>query len=483
MSWLRSVRPAADWSLRSQLVAWVLLPQLVLWVAGGAATYRLAVSYVNEAADATLSQAARTLARQVKPIGSGLLIDLPRAAQNILEADPNDRFLYTVSTPPGRFILGNNSIPLPPAHMAPRANDPYFYDGEMVPDEPGAASGPARVRVAALFLRNGEVNGRQQWMLVQVARGMAARESIWKRILVDTLLPLSALILLMTVIVWAGTGAGLAPLLRLRREVEGRTPNDLTPLRAQAAPRELRSLVRALNDLLAAVRQNVDAQKRFIADAAHQLRTPLAGLISHAELALGATTDPALVARLTLLHQSATRSAHLIARMLMLARAEPEAAMAQERLPVDLRALVEQVVADKVPKALRGGADLGIADDEAPPDPAPLRVLANPMLLTEALVNILDNAIEYAGSGSEITVAVRRDDGHAHIRVSDNGPGIALADHARVFDRFVRATDQGLGCGLGLAIVQEIVMQHGGSVTLADVEPHGLDVTIKLPLL
>ncbi|MBB3219220.1 sensor histidine kinase [Pseudoduganella umbonata] len=473
-------RRAVDWSLRGQLVAWVLLPQLVLWVAGGVATYRLAVNYVNEAADATLSQAARTLARQVKPIGNGLLIDLPRAAQNILEADPNDRFLYTVSTPPGRFILGNNAIPLPPAHMRPRPNDPYFYDGEMPPDQTGTTPGPAKVRVAALFLKNGELDGRQQWMLVQVARGVAARESIWKRILVDTLLPLSALIMLMTVIVWAGTGAGLAPLLRLRREVEDRSPNDLTPLRADAAPRELRSLVRALNNLLAAVRQNVDAQKRFIADAAHQLRTPLAGVISHAELALGATSDPALVARLTMLHQSATRSAHLIARMLMLARTEPEAAMVQERSPVELGALVEQVVADAVPKALRGGADLGVGTQR---DPAGLWVQANPMLLAEALVNILDNAIEYAGAGSEITVAVRRDGRHARISVSDNGPGIARADHARVFDRFVRATDQGLGCGLGLAIVHEIVTQHGGSVSLGDVDPHGLEVVVKLPLL
>jgi two-component system sensor histidine kinase TctE len=120
--------------------------------------------------------------------------------------------------------------------MRPRPNDPYFYDGEMV-RMVGATPGPeAKVRVAALFLKNGELDGRQQWMLVQVARGVAARESIWKRILLDTLLPLSALILLMTVIVWAGTGAGLAPLLRLRREVEGRSPNDLAPLQRRSGP-------------------------------------------------------------------------------------------------------------------------------------------------------------------------------------------------------------------------------------------------------
>jgi two-component system sensor histidine kinase TctE len=318
---------------------------------------------------------------------------------------------------------------------------------------------------------------------VQVARSMANRENIWKLILIDTLLPLSGLILLMTMIVWVGTGAGLAPLLRLRREVEGRSPADLTPLRVEAAPQELRSLVRALNDLLASVRLSVDAQKRFIADAAHQLRTPLAGLKSQTELAMDATDDPALAARLQLVHQSATRGAHLINRLLMLARAEPEAALAQEKAPLDLVPFVQNLVAGMVPRALRAGVDLGIAEtDDAGVD---LRVDANEMLLAEALTNVVENAIEYAGRGSEITVrtALADDDaGQAQIVVCDNGPGIAPADRARVFDRFVRATDQGLGCGLGLAIVKEIVSRHGGTVTLDDAEPRGLKVTLRLPL-
>jgi two-component system sensor histidine kinase TctE len=319
-------------------------------------------------------------------------------------------------------------------------------------------------------------------MLVQVARSMANRENIWQMILIDTLLPLSALILLMTMIVWVGTGAGLAPLLRLRREVEGRTPADLTPLKVEATPQELRSLVRALNDLLASVRQSVDAQKRFIADAAHQLRTPLAGLKTQTELALDATDDPALAARLKLVHQSATRGAHLINRLLMLARAEPEAAMVQDKEPVELLAFVQRTVADTVPRALRAGVDLGMADSDGPDDQSGLWIEANAMLLGEALTNVLDNAIEYGGRGSEITVRTQRDGGHARIIVSDNGPGIAAADRTRVFDRFVRATDQGLGCGLGLAIVKEITSQHGGTVTLEEAQPHGLKVIIRLPL-
>lgn len=318
-------------SLQRQLVLWVLLPQLVLWLAGGILTYRLAVHYVNQAADTTLSQVTRAVAGQVRPVGDRLVIDFPYAAQKILEADPTDRYFYTVSTPPGQFILGNYDIALPPAHMTPRLNEPYFYDGEIAPRGGAAAQvglHPVKVRIAALYLTFGETAGKPQWMLVQVARSMATRENIWKMILIDTLLPLSALILLMTMIVWAGTGKGLAPLLRLRRDVEGRSAADLTPLRIEGAPRELRSLVRALNDLLASVRQSVAAQKRFIADAAHQLRTPLAGLKTQTELALDDNDNPALAARLCLVHQSATRGAHLIDRLLMLARAEPEAAMA-----------------------------------------------------------------------------------------------------------------------------------------------------------
>jgi two-component system sensor histidine kinase TctE len=484
MDWPRRRGPGAvGMSLRTQLVAWVLLPQLVLWAAGGIATYRLAVRYVNQAADATLSQAARTLARQVKPIGSGLLIDFPRAAEEVLEADPNDRLLYTVSSPPGEFILGNDAIPAPPPRMTPRAGEPYFYDGELVQEDPrsGQPRSPIRVRVAALYLKHETLEGEPQWMLVQVARSTAARQTIWQSILLDTLLPLSGLILLMTLIVWIGTGAGLAPLLRLRREVEGRAAADLTPLQAEAAPEELRSLVHALNGLLASVRQSVEAQQRFIADAAHQLRTPLAGLKSQLEIALGLTTDPALAARLKLVHQSATRSTHLINRLLMLARAEPEAAMAQDTAPLDLAALVHQTVADAVPRALRAGADLGISEESGPAAET-LWVRANAMLLTEALVNVIDNAIDYAGSGCDITVAVGREAGMARITVTDNGPGIAAADRARVFERFVRATETGLGCGLGLSIVKEIVRRHNGTVELADAHPHGLEVAIRLPL-
>jgi two-component system sensor histidine kinase TctE len=491
-------------SLHRLLLLWLLLPQLVLWAAGGVVSYQVALRYANRAIDANLLQSSRALARQVKPIGNGLLIDFPRAAQDVLEADPRDRVFYMVSTPPGEFILGNRRLPPPPPIAEPRLGEPYFYDGTMPPalprDLPGAAV-PARVRVAALYLAFGDDERSPQTMLVQVARSSASREELARSILLDTLLPLSGLIVLMSMIVWAGIRAGLAPLGRLRRLVEGRAPTDLAPLEIDAAPLEVRALARAVNELLASVQHHVAAQRRFIDDAAHQLRTPLAGLKGQTELALQATSDEAQRQRLQLVHESAARSAHLVNQLLALARAEPgpygarghqaagppQGQMAEgaaRRYPserVDLAALAQQLAAETVPRALQLGADLGFEGGDAP-----AWVRGSGFLLREALANVIDNALHYAGRGAEITVRVRGEGAQAVAEVEDDGPGIAEADRERVFERFVRATEQGRGCGLGLAIVKAIAEHHGGRVALATPHPEraerpGLRLELRLP--
>jgi len=481
-------------SLARQLLLWLLLPQLVLWMAGGVATYRFAAGYANQAIDASLLQASRSLARQLKPIGNGLLIDFPRAAQDVLEADPADKLLYMVSSPPGQFILGNQSLPAPvlpttdEASGSPALDTPYFYDGTMPLQGRAALQAPTGqpLRLVALYLRFGDEANAPQTMLVQVARSSANREELAQRILVDMLLPMSSLVLLMTLIVWLGIRKGLAPLARLRQQVEGRDPTDLTPLQLASAPRELWSLATAINTLLAAVQNTVATQKRFIGDAAHQLRTPLAGLKSQTEIALQSTTDPELRARLQRVHDSATRSAHLVNQMLTLARAEPESVMTQDRKRFDLQRMAQTLTAEWVPRALRLNIDLGL--DEQPRQP--VWVQANEMLMREALNNLIDNALHYAGKGSQVTVRVttvlsEQNDmspPHALMQVSDTGPGIGLTQRPRVFERFVRATDSGNGCGLGLPIVKEIVERHQGQVSLESIEPHGLCVSVRLPL-
>lgn len=458
-------------SLQRHLLVWLLLPQLVLWLAAAWVTYNVAERYANKAIDASLTTATRALARQVKPIGNGLFIDFPKAAQDIIEADPDDRVYYMVSTPPGQFILGNKQLPPPPPIDDPKLEEPYFYDGRI-----GDDAGSLAVRVSALYLAYGD-DGRQR-MLVQIARSRASREQLARQILVDTALPLSALIALMSVIVWGGIRTGLAPLWRMRTLVEDRAPNDLAPIELDAAPLEVRALAKAINTLLAEVRESVQAQKRFISDAAHQLRTPLAGLKSQTELALNETDDPVLKERLSRVNQSAARSAHLVNQLLTLARAEPESANQAGKARFDLRRLAADLSAELVPRAIAAAVDLGFEGGE---DQSPLYVNGHALLMREALTNLIDNAIRYAGRGKVVTVGVEAQGAQIVVTVEDNGPGLPDADRERVFQRFVRATYDGNGCGLGLAIAREIVARHAGTVVLEAAHPSGLRAVIRLP--
>ncbi|NDY90660.1 sensor histidine kinase [Ideonella livida] len=491
--WLRLTGPGR--SLHQQLLLWTLTPQLVLWLAGALFTYNLALRYANEAVDASLLQSLRSLARQVKPIGNGLYVDFPRAAQDILEADPRDRLLYTVSSPPGQFLLGNRNLP-PPEEVTAALGLPLVYDSVLGHDDPAVGAQP--VRVAALFIHYGDEMGPSQTMLVQVARSSASRQEVARRILVDTVLPLSLLMLLLSTLVWMGLRAGLAPLDHLRRQVEGRAPDDLQPLEIDAAAQEVRALALAINTLMAQVQHSVQAQKRFISDAAHQLRTPLAGLKSQTELALQRSQDPEQAARLRRVHDSAVRSAHLVNQLLTLARAEPEAARQQAHVPLDITALARQATADLVPRALALGVDLGFDDPDGdgalqglddvgsaqliPAAPGP-QVRGIALLLREALVNVIDNALRYAGRGATVTVRVAV--GPAHqvcLWVEDDGPGIPAQERERVFERFVRLAHDAQGCGLGLSIVKDIVRLHGGQVSLLPREPRGLSVGLCLPI-
>lgn len=460
-------------SLQSHLMRWLLLPQLVLWAAAALVTYKLADRYANLAIDRSLYQSSRALARQVKPVGSGLFIDFPKAARDIIETDPDDKVYYMVSAPPGEFILGNHKLPPPPAGVVPQADRPYFYD---------ATVDTIPVRVAALHLKYGE-DDRPQDMLVQLAKSRASREELARNILIDTALPLSGLVLLMSLIVWAGIRTGLAPLSRLREAVKDRGPNDLAPIRIEQAPQEVRDLVKALNTLLQAVHESVAAHKRFISDAAHQLRTPLAGLKSQTEIALRDVQHGAppadLAARLQRVHTSASRSAHLVNQLLTLARAEPEAAQAVPFTRVDLAHLARELAVEWVPRALQAGVDLGYDGEED----GQAWVLGHPLLLREALSNLIDNAVHYAGRGAEVTLRARRDGDQVVAEVEDNGPGIPEGERERVLERFVRGTSDGEGCGLGLAIVREILQRHRGEVVLKAARPRGLKVVLRLPVI
>ncbi|QDQ27393.1 sensor histidine kinase [Chitinimonas arctica] len=459
-------------SLRRQLLIWLLLPQLVLWLAAAFVSYSVALRYANEVIDRSLAESSRALARQVKPLGDGLYIDFPRAAREILEEDPSDRLYYMVSTPPGAFILGEKDLPATPSDLARQFGHPYFYDGIL--------RGKS-VRLAALYLRVG-TDERPQTMLVQVAKSTALRTQLARDIFIDTVLPLSMLMILTSVLVWAGISRGLSPLRHLRRLVENRSPRDLAPLKVENAPAEVRALTSAINTLLGEVNTQVAGQRRFIADAAHQLRTPLAGLKSQTELTRAELSEAvpdrgALTQRLVQIETSVARAIRLVNQLLALARAEPDAALALA--PVDLVRLAREVSMDAVPRALASGIDLGL--DEAPPQ---LLIAGHDALLRELLGNLIDNAIQYCPAGSEIGIRILDSGDSAVIEVRDNGPGIPAEEAQRVFERFYRGRmeGQGKGCGLGLAIVQEIARHHQAQVVLTDTSPHGLTVTVRFRL-
>jgi len=461
------VSKPAGRSLHRQLLLWLLLPQIVLWGVAAFGAYRVASRHADELVDASLLQAARALARQIRPTASGLFVDLPRSAQDILSvnpADPDERVIYMVSSPPGQLLLGDARMPAPPG--APRLNEPVFFD----------ATVPEPMRVVSLDLQLAAAGAPDSALRVQIARSSAPRELLARRMLLDTALPLSLLIALMSMGVWAGIRKGLKPLAELQQQMEGRRADALDPVQLQAAPPEVRALAGAVNELLGQVQHSLATQRRFISDAAHQLRTPLAGLKSQAELALEATSDPALRQRLERVRESAVRSARLVSQLLTLARAEPEAVAAQGWAAVDCGRLVREVAADGVPRALAAGCDLGVEVVHEG-----LSVQGVEVLLREALINLIDNAVRYAGTGATITVKLRRAGDDVWIDVEDNGPGLALDLRERAFERFVRGSAHGEGCGLGLAIVREIAERHGGSAELLPAAPKGCIARLTLP--
>ena len=458
--------PLPGLSLKRQLLLWLLLPQLVLWSVGGVLAWRLALSYADTGIEQSLKQSVRALARQVKPVGSGLLVDFPRAAQDVLEQDPTDRMGYMVSSPPGSFVLGNGQLPPPPDGVLIQVGEPLIYDARVA---------DKRVRVALLDVTYGEADAPQR-LRVQVAKSLAVQERVARELVFDMLVPLAALGVLLGLLINAGIARGLRPLKRLEAQLGDRTGpalSSLPPIELAQAPQEVHSLALAVNELLDAVRRSLSQEKRFVNDAAHQLRTPLAGLVSQSELALQETDLQPLRERMVKVHAGALRSAHLVHQLLSLARTEAEVVLH----PLDAALLAREVAREWTPKALATQVDLGYEGDPE------VWVQGEKLLLREALNNLIDNALHYAGARATLTVRVRRMQDRCWLELEDDGPGLPEADLPRAFERFWRASELPGGCGLGLAIVAEIAHRHGGSATALAAQPHGLIIRIELPLL
>ena len=453
-------------SLQRKLLLWLLLPQLVLWLFGGFLAWRIALQNGEKGIDQTLTRSVRALARQIKPIGDGLLVDFPKAAQDILEQDPTDRITYMVSSPPGQFLLGNARLPPPPPGDA-SVGQAVLYQAR-VDDRP--------VRVAMLDVDYGTAQTRQR-LRVQVAQSLTVREHIAAELLQRMLIPMGLMGLALSALVYAGVFRGLQPLKRLEAQIERAgtlnqgSVDPLSPIELTSAPQEVHSLASTINRLLEAVALGQQKEKRFLNDAAHQLRTPLAGLIAQTELALHESREPAVQERMQKVLSGAQRSAHLVHQLLQLARSETSMLMQQ----LDLAALARDVARDWTGRALAIDMDLGYEGEDR------LMVRGQSVLLREALNNLIDNALNYAGRGATVTVRVYHRDGLASLMVEDNGPGIPPEHLGDMFERFWRGSEASGGCGLGLSIVQEIAVRHGGQTLAEPISPRGFRAGIQIP--
>ncbi|GAB2903643.1 ATP-binding protein [Paraburkholderia jirisanensis] len=313
--------------------------------------------------------------------------------------------------------------------------------------------------------------------VVQLAQPLSVRNRLAANVALRTLWPLIILLPLLGVAVWGVVGRGLAPLRRVTGALDTRHPEALEPLPDERLPVEVRPLVHALNGLLERLAVALDTQKAFVADAAHDLRTPLAAVQIQAQLVARAHDDATRGEALVDLQAGVTRATRLAEQLLALARSEPDGREAAGT--VNLDSLLHDCVAAYAPLAQRRGVDLGIEASEAASisgDLEALRVLFN---------NLIDNATKYTPSGGKVDVCVRNIDGHAVVQIGDSGPGIPAEERDRVFDRFYRVgsganrvrTDVA-GSGLGLAIVRRIALKHHASVTLGDAPAGGLLVTV-----
>ncbi|WHO75413.1 sensor histidine kinase [Rhizobium sp. BT03] len=447
-------------SLRVQLLCWVLLTLF------GAIGFNLYDSFWTADAtaklvtDRTLLASARVIAEAVRvDEGGNVQVDVPPAALEMFDTGFGDRVFYQVITAWGSLVSGFPDLPLP---RVQRAGEDRVFHG-------------ADVRV--LMLDHPVVGLPDDGTIsVTVAVTHNSQHAMRKQLWLSDFSKQFVLVFVASLVTILGLQRGLAPALRLRDAVRQRGRNRLDPLPPEMVQSELRPLVHALNDYMERVQNQMAAQRRFVSNAAHQLRTPLALISTQASVAAreqdAARRDEALVA----LRTSTRQISRLASQLLTLSRAEPGSRRPRSDA-TDLSKAAREILEAHAEAALKRNIDVGLEADR------PVIVEGDGTMLREMLVNLIDNAIRYSGVDGRVTVSVEQVDGSAVFTVEDNGPGIPEGERDQVFERFYRIMGtEPDGSGLGLAIVREVVEGAGGSVSLGDAEGGGLIVTVRLPL-
>jgi len=443
-------------SIRRRLLIF-LLPLLALaLLAGVLANYRAAMLFVRDAYDQRLGDAALALASRVKVTGEEVRLDTAPFAAEAVRLGRVRVAYYSVVAPGNRLLEGNPQLPAAP----PGPGNPSYADYRL---------GTRELRIATYRLHTPAGT-----VAVTAAETVDARSEPGHLLLAGTWLINFIQVDVVLLVVWLGVYYGLQPLAAVRRQIEAHSARELQPMDPGTVPAEVRPLVDALNLLFDMLREGARSQRQFVADTAHQLRTPLAGLMGQLELLMREPAAAPVAVRLAALHEGLRGIAHSANQLLALARAHPSANATARFEPVELHSLVERIVEHNIDRAAAAHLDLGA-------EARPATLAGSPRLLEDLLGNLVDNALTYTPSGGHVTVRSGLSGGQAFLEVEDDGPGIPEAERMRVRQRFYRLPGSGgNGCGLGLAIVEEIAHLHGGTVTIEEgADAHGTCVTVR----
>lgn len=453
-------------SLLGEILLWILTLLMLLWAISVVMTYQVADSLANMPYDEQLANEVRGLSRLVSVREGRVMVNLPGPVREILRADSKDRVYFQILDPDGSLVVGDRDIPAVDAPERVDGTKVLLRDDTILDDE---------VRVAYSFL---PLIPDREPILVQVAETHQKRLGLAASIVSGVIVPQFVIVPIAVLLVYLGLSRGITPLQRLQQELHDRLPTDLTPISVDGIPYEIRPILEALNDVMVRLDGNLKVQRRFIADAAHQLKTPLTGLRTQTELALRETSMEAMGRGLEKVALSAENLSRLIKQLLALARAE--AVGGGERFEqVDLDDLVRTVAQEWADRALARRIDLGLESQDAP-----LWVNGNAFMLHEMLTNLLDNAIKYTPPGGMVTVRTIGERTNCRVEFEDSGIGIPKEDRQRVFEPFYRALGTEIdGSGLGLAIVKEICDLHRGFIVIEDTANRkGTLVRLSIPV-
>jgi two-component system sensor histidine kinase TctE len=452
-------------SLRRRLLSWILLPLVALIGVNAWVGYGNAVQAANEAYDRSLYLAARTLAEELAWRDGRLQLDVMKAAGYLFENHTGSRLFYKVSTPGGRWLAGVDALPDAPVRTQSAVK--FFalvqFDDGVYLNQP--------VRLAQLTHVMEDAGLSDPLIKITVAETMEARQQLIQHILWDTLGSQGLLLLAAAGLVIWGVQRGIRPLEAFRQQLANKADDDFSPIQPPDLPRELRPLIETLNSYLDRLGRLIDIRKRFLDNAAHQLRTPLTALKTQLALAQRNAEPEQAQALMSAARQTTDDAVRLTEQLLAMTRVEHAREMHSPQ-SVDLVALARRVTQEHLMRAHQLGDDLGLEAQVSQ-----CEVQGVDLLLHEALSNLIDNAIHHGPVGTHITVRV----GACWLEVEDDGPGIAPEHQAHVFERFYRAAPSGVtGSGLGLAIVKEIASQHGALVTVRSPVGGGRGTAIRM---